>query len=152
MAKVEKYELPDELYYDRKDHLWSRIENGNVRVGLDTFGQQAAGTVAYIKLMPVGRPTRKGRPFGSLEAGKYIGPLKAPVNGKLIEHNQAVLQNPRLVNEDPYGQGWFVVIEPTDLQEDVKDLAHGHDAITEWLTNELKEYREKGLLGEEEED
>lgn len=152
MAKVEKYELPDDLYYDPKEHLWSRIESGNVRVGLDMFGQQAAGTVAYIKLMPVGRSVRKGRAFGSLEAGKYIGPLKAPVNGKVIEHNDSVLKNPRLVNEDPYGQGWFVVIEPTDLEEDLKDRVHGGEAITEWLTNELKEYREKGLLGEEEEE
>jgi glycine cleavage system H protein len=152
MAKVDKYELPDELYYDRKDHLWSRIENGNVRVGLDSFGQQAAGTVAYIKLMPVGRPVRKGRAFGSLEAGKYIGPLRAPVNGKLIEHNQAVLQDPPLVNKDPYGQGWFVVIEPSNLEEDIQDLAHGNQAITEWLTNEIEDYRAKGLLGEEEEE
>lgn len=152
MAKIEKYELPDELYYDRKEHLWSRIEGGNVRVGLDMFGQKAAGTVAYIKLMPLGRNVRKGRAFGSLEAGKYIGPLKAPVNGKLIEHNQPVLDKPRLVNDDCYGQGWFVVIEPSNLEEDIKDLVTGHDDITEWLTNELADYREKGLLSEEEED
>jgi glycine cleavage system H protein len=152
MAKVEKYELPDDLYYDRKDHLWARVEDGVVRVGLDMFGQQAAGTVAYIKLLPVGRQARKGRAFGSLEAGKYIGPLKAPVNGKLIEQNQDVLDKPILVNEDSYGKGWFVIIEPSNLEEDVKDLAHGHDDITEWLTNEIKEYREQGLLDEEDED
>jgi glycine cleavage system H protein len=140
MAKVEKYELPDELYYDRKEHLWSRIENGNVRVGLDMFGQQAAGTVAYIKLMPIGRSVRKGRAFGSLEAGKYIGPLKAPVNGKVIEHNETVLKNPQLVNKDPYGQGWFVVLEPSNLDEDIKDLVHGHDGITDCLTNVIREY------------
>ncbi len=134
MAKVEKYELPDDLYYDRKDHLWARVEDGVVRVGLDMFGQQAAGTVAYIKLLPVGRQARKGRAFGSLEAGKYIGPLKAPVNGKLIEQNQDVLDKPILVNEDSYGKGWFVIIEPSNLEEDVKDLAHGHDDITEWLS------------------
>ena len=90
--------------------------------------------------------------FGSLEAGKYIGPLKAPVNGKLIEQNQDVLDKPILVNEDSYGKGWFVIIEPSNLEEDVKDLAHGHDDITEWLTNEIKEYREQGLLDEEDED
>ena len=65
--------MPDDLYYDPKDHLWSRVESGLVRVGLDQFGQKASGTVAYIKLLPAGKPVLKGRAFGSLEAGKYIG-------------------------------------------------------------------------------
>src|SRR3990172_7507449 len=142
MAQVDKFYLPDDLYYDRKDHLWARLEEGRVRVGLDQFGQQAAGTVAYIKLMPVGRTVTKGRAFGSLEAGKYIGPLKAPVNGKLVETNPAVLANPNLVNTDPYGEGWFVVIEPSDAQADLSDLAHGADVLT-WLENEVGEYKSK---------
>ena len=147
MAKGDKFYLPDDLYYDRKDHLWARLEEGRVRVGLDQFGQQAAGTVAYIKLMPMGRTVTKGRAFGSLEAGKYIGPLKAPVNGKLVETNPEVLANPRLVNTDSYGQGWFVVIEPSNLEPDLVDLAHGPEVQT-WLENEVREYREKGLLKE----
>ncbi len=145
MAQVDDFYLPDDLYYDRKDHLWARVEDGNVRVGLDQFGQKAAGTVAYIKLMPVGKTVAKGRAFGSLEAGKYIGPLKAPVSGKLVDSNPDVLANPKLVNTDPYGEGWFVVIEPSNLQGDLGDLAHGPDVLT-WLENEVKEYKDKGLL------
>ncbi|HHT9153528.1 MAG TPA: glycine cleavage system protein H [Candidatus Hypogeohydataceae bacterium YC40] len=156
MARYEDIFLPDEFYYDRKDHLWAKIEGGSppeadrhlVRVGLDIFGQKAAGTAAYIKLLPVGKTVAKGRSFGSLEAGKYIGPLKAPAGGKIIEVNQEVISNPRYVNTDPYGKGWFVVIEPNNLQEDIKDLVQGTVNIQEWLEKEYKKYKEKGLFAE----
>ncbi|MFN3467070.1 MAG: glycine cleavage system protein H [Candidatus Brocadiales bacterium] len=157
MAHYEDIFLPDEFYYDRKDHLWARLEGGGnspqaggrlVRVGLDVFGQKAAGTAAYVKLLPTGKTVAKGRSFGSLEAGKYIGPLKAPVSGKIVEVNREVIDNPRHVNTDPYGKGWFVVIEPTNLEEDLKDLVQGAAAIQEWLEKEYKEYKEKGLFAE----
>ncbi len=147
MAQVEQFFLPDDLYYDRKDHLWAKVEEGKVRVGLDMFGQKAAGTVAYIKLMPVGRSVAKGRAFGSLEAGKYIGPLKAPVAGKIAEVNETVLADPRLVNTDPYG-AWFVVIDPSNLEADLTDLAHSPDVQT-WLEADVKDYRDRGLLKDE---
>lgn len=150
MAKADGYELPDDLLYDRKDHLWARVESETrVRVGLDQFGQKAAGHVAYVKLLPVGRPVQKGRAFGSLEAGKYIGPLRAPVTGTLLEVNGSVLKTPSLVNTDPYGEGWFVVIQPSNLETDVADLVRGAEAIQAWLEAELAEYRAKGLIKED---
>lgn len=147
MAHADAFELPDDLYYDRKDHLWARVEAGQVRVGLDQFGQKMAGSVAYIKLLPAGRPVQKGRSFGSLEAGKYIGPLKAPVSGRLVEVNGAVLANPELVNKDPYGEGWLVIIEPSNLAVDQSDLAHGPE-IQPWLDHEVAAYRSRGLIGD----
>lgn len=144
MAQAGEFYLPDDLYYDRKDHLWAKVEGQRVRVGLDQFGQKAAGTVAYIKLLPLGRPATKGRAFGSLEAGKYIGPLKAPVNGRIAEVNAEVVAEPKRVNTDPYNS-WFVVIEASNLPADLSDLVQGPDIQT-WLDQELKEYREKGLI------
>jgi glycine cleavage system H protein len=153
MAQVEDFYLPDDYYYDPKDHLWAKVESPDrVRVGLDAFGQQAAGSVAYLKIVPAGRPARKGRAFGSLEAGKYIGPLKAPVNGTVVEVNRLVLDSPSLVNTDPYGDGWFVVIEPSDLEADVADLVQGAEDIQAWLEREVVDYREKGLLPEPDEE
>ncbi|MFQ5382038.1 MAG: glycine cleavage system protein H, partial [Dehalococcoidia bacterium] len=113
MARVKEFILPDDLYYDRKEHIWGRVEDGVVRVGLDAFGACAAGTVAYIKLLPIGRQVRKGRPFGSMEAGKYVGPLKAPVSGAIKALNQEVLDSPQLANSDHYEAGWLAVIEPS---------------------------------------
>ncbi len=148
MADAEGIHLPDDCYYDRKDHLWARIEDGKVRVGLDMLGQKAAGTVAYVKLLPAGRQVAKGRAFGSLEAGKYVGPLRAPVAGSIAEVNQEVVAEPTLVNTDPYGRGWFVVLAPSNLEPDLQDLVQGAAAIQEWLDAEVAEYREKGLFGE----
>jgi len=148
MASYDEFYLPDDLYYDPKDHLWTKIEGDKVRIGLDQFGQRAAGTVAYIKILPVGRTIAKLRAFGSLEAGKYIGPLRAQVAGTILEVNQEVLQDPRLVNEDPYGGAWFVVIQPEDLERDLADRVHGAENIQKWLEEQVHEYREKGLFAE----
>lgn len=145
MAQVEGFYLPDDLYYDRKDHLWARLEgDGRVRVGLDAFGQRAAGTVAYVKLLPVGRLVGKGRSFGSLEAGKYIGPLRAPAAGRIVEVNEEVVANPSLVNSQPY-EAWFVVIAASNLPDDLADLIQGPE-IQIWLEAEVRDYREKGLI------
>lgn len=145
MAQVDEFYLPDDLYYDSKDHLWARLEeDGQVRVGLDMFAQKSAGTVAYIKLLPLGRPVGKGRSFGSLEAGKYIGPLKAPVTGRIVAVNETVLATPGLVNSQPY-QAWFVVIAASNLPDDLADLVQGAEIQT-WLEAEVRDYKEKGLL------
>jgi len=148
VAKVREFYLPDELYYDPKEHLWARLEEDNkVRVGLDMFGQSAAGTIAYIKIIPAGREAHKGRAFGSLEAGKYIGPLKAPVSGKIVQVNDKVIKTPTLVNTDPYGEGWFVLIEPRNLEADLADLVHGAK-VEEWLKAQIEEYISKGWIKE----
>ena len=148
MAQVAEIFLPDDLYYDRKEHIWARLEDGNrVRVGLDMFGQKAAGTVAYVKLLPARRLVPRSRAFGSLEAGKYIGPLKAPVSGEILELNPLVQETPVLVNTDPYGDGWFVVLRPTDLEKDLAELVCA-DAIQPWAEAEFHDYSEKGMFGE----
>jgi len=150
MAQAKEFFLPDELHYDRKEHIWGRVEPGAVRVGLDAFGACAAGTVAYIKLLPPGRQVQKGRPFGSMEAGKYVGPLKAPVGGTIAETNGEVLDNPGLVNADHYDRGWFVVITPSNLEADLTDLVHG-EGVQSWLEDEVRDYEETGKLKKEEE-
>ena len=150
MAQAKEFFLPDDLYYDRKEHIWARLEDGGVRVGLDAFGACAAGTVAYIKLLPPGRQVQKGRPFGSMEAGKYVGPLKAPVGGTIAETNQEVLDDPKLVNVDHYDRGWFVLIVPSNLEGDLADLIHGEE-VQPWLEEEVRDYEETGKLKKEEE-
>ncbi len=150
MAQVKEFFLPDDLYYDAKEHIWTRVEDGQARVGLDAFGACAAGTVAYVKLLPVGRRVEKGRPFGSMEAGKYVGPLKAPVGGTIAALNQAVLDDPRLVNTDHYERGWFVTIAPSQLEADQADLVHGA-AVQPWLEREVEEYESAAKLKPERE-
>ena len=145
MAQYKDIELPDDLYYDRKEHIWVKFEDGRVKVGMDKFAHKSAGNVGYIKLKPKGKVI-KGRALGSIEAGKYIGPLKSPVNGTIIEVNQEVISNPKIIDEDPH-TAWFMTIEPDDWKTDCSDLVHGDD-VQGWLEEEYKEYEEKGLFSE----
>ena len=145
MARYADVELPDDLFYDPIDHLWSRVEEGGVRIGLDQFGQKAAGTVAHLKLLPVGKVLKKGRSMGALEAGKFIGPLKAQVAGTIIAVNDAVLANPSLVNTAPYDT-WFVLVEPVDAVADLADRISGAEAIATWLEAEYRDYVGKGFF------
>lgn len=153
MAKYKDVEMPGDLYYFNTDnHVWAKIEGANkVRCGIDQFGQKAAGTVAYIKTKPVGGQAIKGRPLGTIEAGKYIGPVRSPVNGTIVEVNQDVINTPELINTDSYGRGWVAIIEAQNLEEDLKDLIHGEEEVQKWLEADYQKYEEEGLFADKEE-
>jgi len=140
-----KYEFPEDLYYHPR-HTWARIENGKVRVGIDDWGQQALGRAIAIRVLPVGRHVEQGKPLAVVESGKWRGTLYSPVSGKIIEVNEKLVKEKRveLLNEDPYGEGWIAVIEPTNLEEDLKNLIHGVENIEKWI----KEDEEKLKKGE----
>jgi glycine cleavage system H protein len=145
MAQVEDIILPDELYYQPDDHLWVRMEGTQSRVGLDYLAQRSAGPVSAVRLKPPGRSIAKGRPFGTMEAGKYVGPLRAPISGQVIEINSEVMSQPGLLNSDPYGKGWLIIIEPENAEGDLPDLVHG-DATQTWLEKSIADWRKRGLL------
>ncbi|MFB0560246.1 MAG: glycine cleavage system protein H [Candidatus Lokiarchaeia archaeon] len=137
MKEIGKYLFSEDLYYT-KDHLWARIEEDNrVRVGWSDFAQKIAGKVVYLKIKEVGSEVDQEDVFGSIETGKWVGKLFAPVGGVIREIGK-VVNNPRPANSDPYGEGWFVVIEPRNLDDDLQNLLHGEEAI-EWLKKEIKE-------------
>jgi glycine cleavage system H protein len=126
------------------------VEDNRVQVGLDAFGLKATGgNTQYVKLKPAGAKAIKLKPFGSIEAGKYIGPLRAPVSGQIAESNQKVIDNPDLVNTDCYGEGFFVVIEASNLEEELNDLVSGAENIQKWLEEQYAEYEAKGVFEEE---
>lgn len=143
--KIEKWELPDGLCYEKKEHIWVKVEENKVRIGLDDFGQDMAGKVIKIRMFPAGKDIEKGKPFGSLESGKYVGPLKAPVSGKILEVNQKVTDNPRMINEDSYGEGWLILVEAPNLEGDKADLVSGTE-VESWMKSEIEAYRAKGVI------
>ena len=145
MAQADGINLPDELYYQAEDHLWVRFEGTQARVGLDDQAQRSAGSVSAVRLKPAGRPIGKGKPFGTMEAGKYVGPLKAPIAGQVIEVNAEIMGQPRLLNSDPYGKGWLILIEPENAARDLADLIHG-SATQAWLDKSVADWRKRGLL------
>jgi len=137
MVKINGNEFPEDLYYHR-DHMWVKVEDGKVRVGYNDWAQEAAGKLVNLNTRRVGRSVKAGKTLGTVESGKWVGPLKAPVSGKIVEINEEVLKKPFLINEDPYGRGWIAVIEPTALEAELKDLIKGSDKVTleAWLKEE----------------
>jgi glycine cleavage system H protein len=150
MDQIERLHFPEDRYYDPKEHLWVRIEDGRARIGIDELGRWAAGTISYVDFHRVGRRiSRQGGAFGTLEANKFVGALRTPVRGVIVAVNEAVRNDPRLVNEDPYERGWFVVIEPTHLAEDLAALVRGEAQVGTYVRTKIAEYRSRGILPEE---
>lgn len=145
MAQFEGINLPSDLYYHPEDHLWVRLDGTQAWIGIDDMAQQSAGAVTAIRLKPAGRLIVRGRPLGTMEAGKYVGPLKAPLSGRVIEINQDVIRQPGLLNQDPYRQGWLILMEPTNMADELVGLVHG-DAIQSWLERSVVDWRQRGLL------
>ena len=141
MPRVGKYWLSLDLYHWPHDtaHTWAKVEPENmVRVGVDDFAQKQAGELLFIRLFPAGKEVKQGQRFGTLETAKWVGPLLSPVSGKIAQVNEDVLKNPTLVNEDPLGKGWMVVINPANLEDDLTRLVKG-DAAIEWLKKDIRE-------------
>lgn len=145
MAQVGEFSLPDDLYYHPVDLLWVRLEEDQVRVGLTDISQASAGPIRHVRLMPPGRVRDQGKNFGTIEAGKYVGPLRMPVSGKVVEINEAVVRDPSFINRDPHGEGWLVLLEPSHLEDELTILVHG-EAIQPWLEETYHKYQAKGLL------
>lgn len=137
MAKVDEYDMPDELYYD-KEHMWAKIEGNKAIVGLNDFSQKLAGEISYIEMPEEEEEVNQGEVVGSYETGKWLGKLYAPVSGTITRMNEDAEDEPTLVNEDPYGEGWLFEIEMSDPSE-VDNLMKGEKAI-EWLKGEIKKH------------
>jgi len=137
MARIlDRFEFPEGLYYSG-DHLWVKKENGIVRVGVTDMAQQAAGSILFVRLMPKGRQVESGKPLGTMETGKWVGPLKSPLSGSIIESNEALKTQPKLLNEDPYGRGWLAVLQPSKLDDELKNLMTDPAQIEKFVQVEL---------------
>ena len=110
--QVEGYNFPDDLWYD-KEHSWVRIEGDTATIGLSDFGQDLAGEIVYAEVPRVGRDIKQGEPFMSIESGKWVGRINAIVSGTITEANEEIEWESTLINEDPYGEGWFAKVELT---------------------------------------
>jgi glycine cleavage system H protein len=137
--KIDQYEFPDDLYYDA-EHNWARIEGTIATVGMTDFGQSLANEIVYAETPRVGRAIEKGKPFMSLESGKWVGRVKAIVSGTIVETNEELEWESTLVNEAPYGAGWFARVELT-APDEVDSLMRSNDAVfAEFIAAEREKY------------
>jgi glycine cleavage system H protein len=109
-------DFPEDLKYT-KEHEWVRVEGGVVRVGITDFAQDALGDVVYVEIPEVGTQVTAGEPFGEVESTKSVSSVYAPISGRVAERNPALADAPELVNEQPYGDGWMILIEVADSSQ-----------------------------------
>jgi glycine cleavage system H protein len=107
---------PEGLSYT-KEHEWAKKENGVVRVGITHYAQDALGDIVYVDLPSPGTEVAAGQPFGEVESTKSVSDIYAPVTGTITERNARLEESPDLVNQDPYGEGWMVLIESKTTAE-----------------------------------
>jgi glycine cleavage system H protein len=134
--EIEGYYFPDDIYY-HKEHYWAKVEGNEVTMGTSDFAQKLAGQIVYVELPSVGRSLEQGKPCGSMESGKWVGRIYAPVSGKVEASNQDLEETPELINESPYEKGWICKISPSNLQGDLNNLMKG-DGLKDFIKSEIE--------------
>jgi glycine cleavage system H protein len=115
------FRVPKGLYYNDTG-VWARPEGRVARLGLSDFAQQRSGDMAFAEVKPVETLLKPGDEFASVETIKVNVILPSPVTGAIVEINRALEDAPELINQDPYGKGWLVVVELTDWDSDKTKL------------------------------
>ena len=137
MVKVDNYEVPEGLYYS-DEWMWVRVENGKARIGITDYAQKQLREIVFVELPSAGDALTKAEPFGTVESVKAVSDLVAPVSGTIEQINEEVSDKPELLNEDPYNKGWLIVISPTNLDAELKQLMDFNKAV-EWHKGLIKE-------------
>lgn len=120
-------DFPEELKYSR-EHVWVRVEGDRAVVGLTDYAQDELGLVASVELSEAGDEVELEDSMGTIEARKTVAELYAPCSGTVVEVNHEVIDNPSLVNDDPYDGGWLLEIELADPEE-LKGLMSAEDYL-----------------------
>ena len=100
---IHGYNLPEDLYYE-KNHFWVKVEGDLLVMGMDEFAIKMAGEIVYVQLPAEGKRLDAGKKFSKIESGKWLGKVYAPVDGELVESNEALEENATVINEDCYGK------------------------------------------------
>lgn len=134
--KISDYEMPEGLSYS-EDYAWVKREGDLVRVGVIDFAVKLAGKIEYVDLPPRGEHIEKGEIFGTVESGKWVGEMIMPLSGEIVETNTLLLKTPSPVFDDPYGEGWLIVVNPDNI-DDLSLLMSTPEEIRTWLEKEIK--------------
>ena len=107
--------VPEDLRYS-SDHEWVRVEDSRIRIGITEYAQDALGDVVFVQVPEVGITVEVGATMSEVESTKSVSDIFAPVAGTVVEVNNDLAEHPERLNEDPYGDGWICVIEPTEVK------------------------------------
>ena len=135
---LEGYDMPDDVYY-HKEFMWAKIDENVAKVGFIDFGQKLAGDMSYVEMPFEGDDVAQNDEVGTVETGKWVGKLFAPISGKIKATNEKLYDDPTLINKSPYGDGWIFDIEMSDPAE--LDNLMKIDAAVEWLKGEIAKHK-----------
>jgi len=130
MATVRGCNIPEDRYYWVEKHVWARLEeDGTVTIGITDVAQNMAKGIVNATPKDAGRTVQKGKSAGTLESGKWVGPVTSPLTGEIVAINETMKAKPSLINSDPYDEGWFVKVKPTDWAGESASLVTGDAAV-----------------------
>lgn len=129
MVKVNDVEVPEGLHYS-KDFEWVKMEGDKARIGITDYAQKQLREIVYAELPSEGTEISQNEPYGTVESVKAVSDLVAPMSGTIEQINSEVQENPELLNEDPYGKGWLLVVAPSNVDE-LKSIME-HAQAVEW--------------------
>jgi glycine cleavage system H protein len=129
VATVSNCNLPEDLYYVVEKHVWARHDDGVVTIGLTDVAQNLAKGIISVSPKKVGRHVDAGKSVATVESSKWVGPVPSPVNGEIIEVNDAAVADPGIINRDPYEGGWIAKVRPDDWAAESAGLATGEAGV-----------------------
>ena len=147
MKQIDKYLVRTDVAYDPETLFWVDANGSKAVIGMSPLVQETSGNFVALQLKDVGEKFVKGEAIGTIEAEKHVGPVKAPVSGKVLAVNNRVIENPGKLNADPYNEGWIMEIELSAPTE-VHDLVSGENNIIEWFEMELVKFTDKGWIAQ----
>lgn len=112
--------LPKDLKYT-EEHEWVKLDGDLVKIGITDYAQKELGDVVFVDLPSVGDKITAKEPIATIESVKAVSEIYAPISGEVMEINDSLEHSPEFVNQDPYGKGWVIIVEPTDPKE-IDDL------------------------------
>jgi glycine cleavage system H protein len=123
---------PEDLKY-HSEHAWAKIEGGTATLGITYYAQDQLGEIVFLELPEAGTEVEVGKPYAEIESVKSVSDVYSPVNGKIIETNQEVVEAPEIINEDCYKAGWMVKVELGDPSgvDDLMEAAAYEKSIAE---------------------
>ena len=130
MATVCGCNISEDRFYWVEKHTWARPEeDGTVTIGITDVVQNLAKGIINATQKDVGRNVQKGKSAGTWESGKWVGPVTSPVTGEIVAVNETMKATPSVINSDPYGEGWFVRVKPTDWSAESTALVTGEAGV-----------------------
>jgi glycine cleavage system H protein len=135
VSDVRGCDIPEDLFYWPEKHVWVRRDGeGPATVGVTDVAQYLAKNIISVMPKRAGRPAKRGRSLGTIESSKWVGPVTSPLTGEIVDVNPLLADDPGVINRDPYGEGWFARVQPSDWETESAELVTGPDAVARYTS------------------